>query len=301
MNSTGHCTGADIDYRAAPYGHIAVIPAGAPVVEAKNLPGRNRPRWWALPWNGMSESEEAWMRNYGFLLEDEEVITTKKKGVKTMEQAKAAENECTFTVCGTHGELTVLLADGKVIGRSPEEAYLGEVVRVDVDEWHRAYPAEKLKSGSSHDILDFGSWDEHGLYDEPAHSWRIERAEAIAEDREKSDQIAKPEYVAPYTCPQCGNEEVRVMDEDRDPQGLEKQVLCCSSCSTEWKQTAVSRDSVLFGIEVNGQEHRFPDEQINTETVEIHVRGGVAYGPEEEDLPAGIRVQIIDHDNELHQ
>ncbi|VGO15111.1 hypothetical protein PDESU_03691 [Pontiella desulfatans] len=218
-----------------------------------------------------------------------------------MKQVKAAEKGSAFTVCGTHGELTVRLADGNVIGRSPEEAYLGAVVRVDVDEWQRAYPAEQLKPGSSHDILDFGSWDEHGLYEEPAYSWRKERAEAIAENRGKQQQIARPEYVAPYTCPQCRNKDVRVMDEDRDPQGMEKQVLCCARCSTEWKQTAVSRDSLLFGIEVNGQEHRFAEDQINAETVEIHVRGGVAYAPDDEDLPSGIRVVIIDHDNEQHE
>ena len=72
-----------------------------------------------------------------------------------MKRLKTTGNDQTFTVCGTHGELTVRLADGDVIGRSPEEAYLGAVVRVDVDEWQRAYPAEQLKPGSSHDILDF--------------------------------------------------------------------------------------------------------------------------------------------------
>lgn len=210
------------------------------------------------------------------------------------------ENERTFTVCGTHGELTVRLDDGVVIGRSPEEAYLGAVVRLDIEEWRRAYPAEELKPGSSHDILDFGGWDEHGLYEEPAHSWRIERAEAIAENRKRNDKVAGPKYVAPYTCPQCGNEDVRVMDEDRDPQGMDKQMLNCPRCSAEWKQTAVSRDSVLFGIELNGKEHRFAEDQLNIETVEIHVRGGVAYPPDD-DLPPGIRVVIVDHDNEQHE
>ena len=31
--------------------------------------------------------------------------------------------------------------------------------------------------------------------------------------------------------------------------------------------------------------------------IEIHVRGGIAYAPEEGELPDGIRVEIIDHDN----
>jgi hypothetical protein len=66
-------TKSDIEYRAAPYGLIAVIPRGTPVVEAKNLPAEHGPRWWALPWEAMSEAEESWMRNYGFLLESSEV------------------------------------------------------------------------------------------------------------------------------------------------------------------------------------------------------------------------------------
>lgn len=218
-----------------------------------------------------------------------------------MSRLETTGNDQTFTVCGTHGELTVRLDDGNVVGRSPEEAYLGEVVRLDIEEWHRAYPAEELKPGSSHDILDFGGWDEHGLYEEPAHSWRIERAEAIAENREKQGQIGRPKCVAPYTCPQCGNDDIRVMDEDRDPQGMDQQVLSCPRCTAEWKQMAVSRDSVLFGIEVDGREYRFAEEQIHMETVEIHMRGGVAYAPDDADLPAGIRVVIIDHDNEQHE
>ena len=72
-------TRSDIEYHAAPYGLIAVIPKGTAVVEAKNLPSKNSPRWWALQWTGMKESEEAWMRNYGFLLEDHEVDEGKNR------------------------------------------------------------------------------------------------------------------------------------------------------------------------------------------------------------------------------
>ena len=66
-------TRSDILYQAAPYGLIAVIPRGTPVVEAKNLPGRTGPRYWALPWEAMGDAESAWMRNYGFLLQSAEV------------------------------------------------------------------------------------------------------------------------------------------------------------------------------------------------------------------------------------
>ena len=33
------------------------------------------------------------------------------------------------------------------------------------------------------------------------------------------------------------------------------------------------------------------------QVIEIHVRGGVAYGPEDNGLPPGVRVEITDHDN----
>ena len=47
-----------------------LIPAGTPVIPADNLPDDG---WWAEPWEDMSELAEAWMRNYGFLLRDDEV------------------------------------------------------------------------------------------------------------------------------------------------------------------------------------------------------------------------------------
>lgn len=59
-----------IEYHAAPYGKVATIPAGTPVIPADNLPDGG---WWAEPWEGMSEAEESWERNYGFLLDDSEV------------------------------------------------------------------------------------------------------------------------------------------------------------------------------------------------------------------------------------
>lgn len=34
------------------------------------------------------------------------------------------------------------------------------------------------------------------------------------------------------------------------------------------------------------------------QVIEIHVRGGVAYEPEDSELPSGIRIKIVDHDNE---
>ncbi len=79
-------TRSDIEYRAAPYGFIAVIPKGTAVVEAKNLPSKKGPRWWALQWPGMKESEESWLRNYGFLLEDREVKACKGPGQREIQK-----------------------------------------------------------------------------------------------------------------------------------------------------------------------------------------------------------------------
>ena len=62
-----------IRYDAIPYGPLATIPAGTPVILASNLPDNGRPRYWATPWAEMSETEEAWGRTYGFLLEADEV------------------------------------------------------------------------------------------------------------------------------------------------------------------------------------------------------------------------------------
>lgn len=42
------------------------IPKGTEVVPADNLTEKNR--YWAKPWEGMTQEEESWYRNYGFLL-----------------------------------------------------------------------------------------------------------------------------------------------------------------------------------------------------------------------------------------
>jgi hypothetical protein len=60
-----------IEYKAAPYGHIATIPTGTPVVEATNLPdGR---QYWVEPWPEMEDASACWQRTYGFLVNWEDV------------------------------------------------------------------------------------------------------------------------------------------------------------------------------------------------------------------------------------
>jgi hypothetical protein len=76
-------TRESIQYKAAPYGFIAEIPAGTPCIPATNLPddhpveaGKTLPacsRFWACEWPAMTAEAESWERNYGFLLDASEV------------------------------------------------------------------------------------------------------------------------------------------------------------------------------------------------------------------------------------
>lgn len=64
-----------IEYKSAPYGEIVNIPAGVPVIPANNLPAGELPRYWVEAWAGleMDEKAESWHRNYGFLVDANEV------------------------------------------------------------------------------------------------------------------------------------------------------------------------------------------------------------------------------------
>lgn len=65
-------TKKEIDYKSAPYGRIATIPMGTPVVRATNLPEKDK--YWCEAWSEeMNEQEDGWLRNYGFLLSEDEV------------------------------------------------------------------------------------------------------------------------------------------------------------------------------------------------------------------------------------
>lgn len=64
-------TKQNITYTVAPYGFIATIPKGVEVIPATNLPEKEK--FWVEPWDGMSESEESWFRNYGFLLNENDI------------------------------------------------------------------------------------------------------------------------------------------------------------------------------------------------------------------------------------
>jgi hypothetical protein len=63
-------TKSQIEYKAAPYGRIATIPAGAQVIPATNLPQGG---FWVEAWEGMTDKAESWGRNYGFHVTSDEV------------------------------------------------------------------------------------------------------------------------------------------------------------------------------------------------------------------------------------
>jgi hypothetical protein len=63
----------DINYHT-PYPQLQpVIPAGTEVIPATNLPGTSKIKFWACAWDGMTEAEESWLRNYGFGLSNEDM------------------------------------------------------------------------------------------------------------------------------------------------------------------------------------------------------------------------------------
>ena len=69
-------TNRTIQYKTPPYGFVAEIPKGTEVEFATNLPqsrGDDKPCYWAKPWDNMTEQAESWHRNYGFLIQHDEV------------------------------------------------------------------------------------------------------------------------------------------------------------------------------------------------------------------------------------
>ena len=63
-------TKKETEYRVMPYGKVATIPAGTPVVPADNVPEGG---YWVLPWRGMDEATKSRHQNYGFRVTADEV------------------------------------------------------------------------------------------------------------------------------------------------------------------------------------------------------------------------------------
>jgi len=79
------------------------------------------------------------------------------------------------TMRSSHGEVDFKADTGEVIEirHYQDDDALKGISRVDVIEWHLRYPGEDI--AQSHDILDFGTWEEDGKYYGPAEGWREDR------------------------------------------------------------------------------------------------------------------------------
>ena len=65
-------TKEEIEYKAAPYGFIAIIPKGTPVSPAYNLP--DDMKYWAHEWHDIENDAKNWCHSYGFLIEEYQTI-----------------------------------------------------------------------------------------------------------------------------------------------------------------------------------------------------------------------------------
>lgn len=105
-----------------------------------------------------------------------------------LEQAAPAPE--LFTASGGWGELHCDIKTGNVVRydrggdwEKPGDGY-DTITRLDVDEWQKFYAAgESLTAG--HDILDFGSWDNTGLYVGAEMDWRFSW---LADDCDKASE-----------------------------------------------------------------------------------------------------------------
>jgi hypothetical protein len=110
-----------------------------------------------------------------------------------------------FKATGCWGALVCDCDTGNVVSynRSGDWEKEGDgydtISRLDVNEWHKTYPAGELSAG--HDILDFGLWDANGVYDGPEEEARA----VIGKGRRKEL------WDEPYALPQ--HKEVMTIDE----------------------------------------------------------------------------------------
>ena len=66
-------TTEEIEYHPAGTLERFTIPAGTACIAADHLPVGLTPQYWACEWEGMTEAEASWERNYGFLLDSSDV------------------------------------------------------------------------------------------------------------------------------------------------------------------------------------------------------------------------------------
>jgi hypothetical protein len=79
----------------------------------------------------------------------------------------------TFQVYGSHGELTVASASGRVLAYEPiGDGEYRNITFFNIAEWRQVYSGEVLRQV---DILDIGYWTEEGEYTPPVADWRAEK------------------------------------------------------------------------------------------------------------------------------
>jgi len=59
-----------IDYNSMPYGALAKIPKGTPVIPAYNHPHRG---YRVENWKGMTKAQKSWADNYGYHVTEAEI------------------------------------------------------------------------------------------------------------------------------------------------------------------------------------------------------------------------------------
>ena len=79
----------------------------------------------------------------------------------------------TFQVYGSHGDLTVASASGRVLAYEPiGDGDYRSITFFNIAEWRQAYIGEVLHQI---DILDIGYWTQEGEYAPPVVGWRAEK------------------------------------------------------------------------------------------------------------------------------
>lgn len=79
----------------------------------------------------------------------------------------------TFQVYGSHGDLTVASASGRVVAyESIGDGEYRNIAFFNIAEWRQVYPGEVPHQI---DILDIGYWTEEGEYAPPVADWRADK------------------------------------------------------------------------------------------------------------------------------
>ncbi len=79
----------------------------------------------------------------------------------------------TFQVYGSHGDLTVATASGRVLAYEPiGDGDYRNVTFFNIAEWRQTYPGEVPHQI---DILDIGYWTQEGEYVPPVADWRADK------------------------------------------------------------------------------------------------------------------------------